>query len=235
MSEQPRDGAQPFYPLAEEILSSLRECPEAGDIILGGYFALKQYLDYRATHDLDAWWRTGRTEGAVACIQRVMRAVADRHGLRFAQREWGETLSFELADERRKIFSFQIAVRSLELEPPRKSAWEPVLVESLADNVGSKMNALVQRGAPRDFVDIMELVTRGIVSLEQCWDWWARKNPGIDLDQARAQALRHLQALGQRRPLAAIADAGERAAARRARAWIRRTLLRVPADPDHDV
>lgn len=219
-------------PLAEEILSALKECPEAGDIILGGYFALREYVDYRETHDLDAWWKTGRKEAAVACIRRVMQEVAGAHGLRFAQREWGETLSFELADERRKIFTFQIAVRSRELEPPRKSAWPPLLVESLADNVGSKMNALVQRGAPRDFLDIREVVTRGVVSVEQCWSWWAQKNPEGDVRQARAQALRHLMALEQRRPLDAIADARERTAASRARAWIRQTLLQVPTDAD---
>jgi hypothetical protein len=73
--------------------------------------------------------------------------------------------SFELADTERKVFSFQIALRSLELEPPEPSQWQPILIESLADNVGSKMNALVQRGAARDFLDIREVVIRRIAEL----------------------------------------------------------------------
>ncbi len=100
---------------------------------------------------------------------------------------WGETVSFELSDGNRKIFSFQIALRTVELDPPRESAWPPVLIESLADNVGNKVNALVQRGAPRDFLDIRQLVTNGIVSVEKCWDWWSRKNPGVGVRQAKAR------------------------------------------------
>lgn len=187
-------------------------------------------MDYRTTHDLDAWWKSGRTEPTIARLRSVMTDVAGRHGLAFNEREWGETVSFELSDEGRKVFSFQVAVRSVELEPPRPSSWEPILVESLADNVGSKMNAVVHRGAPRDFMDAREIVTRGIASVEQCWDWWSRKNPGVDVRLARAQALRHLEGLEQRRPLASIEDTGERAAARSAREWIRKTLLRVPED-----
>lgn len=232
MSDQEGVGPGRVERLAEEILSDLRKFPESGEVVLGGYFALKEYVDYRTTHDLDAWWKTGRTERTMACIRRVMEAVAERHGLTFAQREWGETVSFELSEGERKIFSFQIAARTVELEPPRNSPWKPILIESLADNVGAKMNALVQRGAPRDFLDIREVVTRGVASVEQCWDWWSRKNPGIDVRLARAQALRHLEALEQRRPIDAIGDPQDRGAARRAREWIRRALLGVPTDPD---
>jgi hypothetical protein len=219
-----------FDTLAEEILTSVRKCPDAGEIVLGGYFALKQFADYRPTHDIDAWWRTGRTERALGCIRHAVRDAGERHGLEFADREWGETASFELSNGRRKVFSFQIALRSVELEPPRLSGWSPILIESLADNVGSKMNALVQRGAARDFLDIRELVTRDVVSVQQCWDWWARKNPGVDVCQAKAHGLRHLEALELRRPLDGIADAKERIVAERTREWIRRHLLQLPSD-----
>lgn len=104
-------------------------------------------------------------------------------------------------------------------------------MESLADNVGSKMNALVQRGAPRDFMDIREVIVRGIASVAQCWQWWAGKNPGVDLSLARAQALRHLEGIKQRRLLDSIQAPEERAAASSAREWIRRTLLDVPERP----
>jgi hypothetical protein len=96
--------------------------------------------------------------------------------------------------------------------------------------VPERLNALVYRGAARDFLDIRGLVTRGIVSVEQCWDWWARKNPDDDLREGKAQAPRHLEALELRRSIGWIGDAAERTAARQAREWIRRNLLRGPGD-----
>jgi hypothetical protein len=95
--------------LATEILNALMEFQEAGELVLRGYFALKQYADYRTTNDLDAWWRTGRTERTMACLRSVMTEVAKRRGLTLAEREWGETVPFELSEEDRKIFSFQAA------------------------------------------------------------------------------------------------------------------------------
>ncbi|MCZ7638688.1 MAG: hypothetical protein M5U12_23095 [Verrucomicrobia bacterium] len=50
--ERPRE----IDPLAEAILTRLQPYPVARFIVLGGYFALKHYHDYRMTHDVDAWW-----------------------------------------------------------------------------------------------------------------------------------------------------------------------------------
>ncbi len=219
-------------PLASEILTELRGLPEADRIILGGYFVLRHYLDYRTTHDIDAWWATGRSESAMAGIRRAMETVAGRHGMQLREREWGETASFELVEAGRRIFSFQIAVRSIELEEPQMSAWSPILLESLADNVGAKMNALVQRGSARDFLDVKELVQRGIATVEQCWQWWSSKNPDLDQRLAKANVLKHLEALDLRRPLDRIEDPDEREGARRARAWIRETLLKIVRGPE---
>lgn len=219
--------------LATEVLSALTKFPEAGELVLGGYFALRRYADYRTTHDLDAWWKTGRTESTMTSVRSAMGEVAERRGLELSERSWGETVSFELLEGKRKIFSFQIAVRSVELEPATESPWPPVLVESLADTLGGKMNALVQRGAPRDFLDVHEVVARGVATVQQCWDWWSAKNPHIDVALARAQALRHLEGIEARRPLESIESGEEREAARRVREWLRGTLLGVAvADPD---
>lgn len=218
-------------PLAGEILEALRARPEAGQIVLGGYIALQHYLDYRPTHDIDAWWREGRKENALRAIRDAMAEVARRRGLDLRERAWGETSSFELIEAGTKIFSFQIAERSIELEPPHAGIWDPIGVESVADNVGAKMNALVQRGAARDFLDMKEIVTRGLASVEECWRWWIAKNPGLDAEQARAQALHHLEALEQRRPLKAIPDPEERSRADETRRWVRTSLLGVPDGP----
>ncbi len=46
------------------------------------------------------------------------------------------------------------------LEDSIESAWAPIKIKTLRDNVGAKMNALVGRGAPRDFIDIAAAIAR---------------------------------------------------------------------------
>ena len=75
-------------------------------------------------------------------------------------------------DYPRREFSFQIALRSVELEPTLISPWALILIEMLSDNVGAKMNALVDRGAPRDFTDIRKIVSAGLVTTARCWELW---------------------------------------------------------------
>ena len=145
-------------PLAEKLLSRLAGKPPSGEIVLGGYFALKHYLDYRQTHDVHAWWRTRASQATESLVDEAMRAIAAENKLDYATRRFGDTVSFELLRDKRRVFSFQIAIRSVELEPPVPSPWPPILIETLADNIGAMMNALVDRGAPRDFTDIKRLV-----------------------------------------------------------------------------
>lgn len=87
------------------------------------------------------------------------------------------------------------------------------------------MNALVQRGAPRDFVDVHQLVTAGLVTPEECWALWQRKNPDLKLDEARVEVARRLHELELRRPIETIGDLGERERASATRAWFRKTFL----------
>jgi hypothetical protein len=122
------------------------------------------------------------------------------------ERRLGDTVSFELAKAGRPRFSFQIAVRSLALDQPQPSAWPPILIETLADNVGAKMNALVSRGAPRDFMDIKMAVDEGLLTTARCWELWQAKNPGASIEAAKQNLLLHLAGLEARRPLPAITD-----------------------------
>jgi hypothetical protein len=206
-------------PLAEEVLARLAGRPEAAQIVLGGYFALKHYLDYRQTHDIDAWWQSRAGHEAVSAIEQVMGQVAAERGLGFAKRVFGDTMSFELLREKKRVFSFQIAVRSVELEPPIQSPWPPVLIETLADNIGAKMNALVDRGAPRDFADIRHVTESGLLDVRQCWDLWQRKNPGADETAAKEKVRLQLAAITARRPLESIADPNLRREAAATRQW----------------
>ena len=40
------------------------------------------------------------------------------------------------------------------------------------------MNALVNRGAPRDFLDIHAVVEADLLTPARCWELWQAKNPG---------------------------------------------------------
>jgi hypothetical protein len=218
-----------LHALARELLESLRARPEAGAIVLGGGVALQHYCEYRETVDLDAWWHGGAQAAAEALLGEVMTCVARRHGLDTARRAWRETVSYELQREDRKVFSFQIAERAVELDRPLPSAWPPVLIESFRDNLGAKMNALVERGAPRDFLDVCEVCRRGLAAASDCWDLWAQKNPGHGRDEGRLRVLHHLELLETRRPLESIVDAGERRSAHAVRRWVRGSLCGRPA------
>jgi hypothetical protein len=216
-------------PLAEIILDRLRQNPASSEIILGGYFGLQHYLNYRQTHDIDAWWRqraSGETERA---IREVMQQVAAERGGRYQERRFGETLSFEIAEADGRRMSLQIAVRDIALDAPQDSPWAPILIETLRDNLASKMNALVNRGAPRDFLDIQKAVDSGLVGMEECWRLWSLKNPGQRVVDAKGKALLNLENLAQRRPLEQIHDPIAREQARMVREWFRREFLPVTA------
>ncbi len=60
----------------------------------------------------------------------------------------GDTASDELLRDKNRVFSFKIAIRSVGLEPPVTCPWPPIPIQTLADNIGAKINALVDRGAP---------------------------------------------------------------------------------------
>ncbi|MEW6744654.1 MAG: nucleotidyl transferase AbiEii/AbiGii toxin family protein [Planctomycetota bacterium] len=212
-------------PLADKILSQLAGAAAASEIILGGYLALQHHVDYRRTHDIDAWWRERASPATEQLIQRSMQKVAADEGFTVRERRFGETMSFELSRGGKRQFAFQIALRSVVLEPPVESAWAPILLESLADTVGSKMNALVDRGAPRDFLDIKAVVEAGLVSAAECWRLWSRKNPGDTVDRAKQSVLLHLNMLEARRPLESLTQASERESVARTREWVRAVLL----------
>lgn len=216
--------------IAEATLEALSKEPLSENVILGGGIALKHYDDFRATQDIDAWWKGAREDDAFARFRALLDAVASARGLTLEHRRFGTTDSLEFKDRSaaQKVFSFQISVRDVALEDPVPSAWPPILVETLVDNVGSKMNALVNRGAPRDFVDIFRIVNDGLISSEDCWRLWQRKNEGASAEEARAKVLTHLTRLEVRRPLGTIGVPSERESAAALRQWYREGFLVEP-------
>ena len=225
---------QPRQPANSSVYA--RACIEAlsrsglGDrLSLGGAFGLAHYYEFRSTQDIDAWWQKETTHGerqrVVAVVEEALRPFGAVH-----TRAWGEVVSIELTQEKRKVFSFQIAARSALLSEPIRSPWEGVQLDTLDDLVASKMAALVERGAPRDFRDIHALCTAGILTIARCWTLWQTRQQlaGEATDRSRAAlAIRtHLARIAQARPLDGIVDARERHAAEQVRAWFAQEFLR---------
>lgn len=220
-------------PLAREVLEFLAGHADAAEIVIGGGVALAHYLDYRDTHDLDAWWATAPTGAATALLREAVTSVGRRHGLGSAERAWGETLSLELLDADRKVFSLQIAPRDRYLDATLEAAWPPVRIETLRDNVASKMTALVERGAPRDLRDIHRLCTGGLLTMADCWAIYEQKNPGRTSRDGAAKVLHAVERLELQRPLDRIAAEQERREAETVRRWYRDVFCRHPS-PHHE-
>lgn len=138
-----------------------------------------------------------------------------------------ETFSYEIVDPKKNktVFSFQIATRDMPLDAALPSAWEPLLIETLRDNIGSKMNALVNRGAPRDFVDIHELIQSGVCTIEDCWELWHMKNRSSSVSDAKDKVLHKISELEARVALEKVA-AEVRAAAAQRRAFFKEQFVR---------
>lgn len=213
-----------LHPLSRELLENLAGHAEAAEIVIGGGVALSHYLEYRDTVDLDAWWRTEPRADVLAFVEGAMQALAARHGFDYRRRTWGETESLELMRGGQKQFSFQISMRTRYLDEVIPADWQPVWIETLRDNVASKMTALVQRGAPRDFLDIHELCTCGVASMEQCWSWFSEKHPDISVDEAKRKIIARLAMIETTRPLEKIQSREKREKAALVRHWYRHTF-----------
>lgn len=218
---------------AEKTLAALAAAGLGHAISVGGALGLLHYLDYRTTHDVDAWWTS---EALPEDRERVLATVeaALRHFGEVRTRKWGEVVSLELKKDGKTVFSFQIASRSVQLQPPTTLPWSDVALDSLPDLVASKMVALVERGAPRDFRDIYVVCHAGLMAPADCWRLWSQRQlaAGSDSDPNRARLAveTHLTRISQHRPLEAIADPDQRAEAEAVRSWFTEELLHAHLD-----
>ena len=196
---------------------------------IGGAFGLAHYHEYRQTHDLDAWWRqpvNQEEQGAV--VQALTRALESFGTVR--TRAWGDVTSVELEQGGKAVFSFQIAHRSAQIDAPLEGLWPGGLgLDSFDELVASKMEALVERGAPRDFRDIHSICMAGLCTAARCWQLWEmrQKLARQDADGVRARSaiVTHLSRLAVARPLNRIIDAEQREKATRLRAWFEKEFL----------
>jgi hypothetical protein len=221
MTPSPRRPSQ-LSPYAEVVLRALAAAGLGHKISLGGALGLQHYCEYRATNDIDAWWEptaTGEEREAVLRVaEQAMRSFGST-GLR----RWGDVSSVELKVEGKIVFSFQVAIRSAQLEPTTTLPWVDVALDSLPDLVASKMVALVERGAPRDFRDVYAICQEERMSVGECWRLWKERQgrAGSDPDPYRARLAieTHLSRIAQHRPLDTIADPEQRASAASLRNW----------------
>lgn len=213
---------------AERTLRTLASSGLGHKISLGGAVGLQHYLDYRFTSDVDAWWAPSTTEEERSLVVRTVEQALGPDG-EVRTRRWGEVVSVELRRAGKTVFSFQIADRSAQLEPTTVTPWTDVALDSLADLVASKMVALVERGAPRDFRDIYTVCQAGLVNTARCWQLWKERQQraGSDADSQRARLAveTHLTRIGLHRPLDRIDEPDQRLEAERVRSWVRTELL----------
>lgn len=213
---------------AEKTLQAVAREGLGHKISLGGALGLQHYHEYRTTHDVDAWWDDSASAAdkarVLSVIEETLRAFGD-----VRTRQWGEVVSLDLRVGTRTIFNFQIATRSALLESPTRVPWADVALDSFPDLVASKMVALVERGAPRDFLDIYTVCDAELVTAYQCWDLWRQRQQlaGSDADPRRARlALEtHLARIAQHRPLAEIPEPEQRAEAEKLRNWFLKEFL----------
>ena len=218
---------------AETCLQALVASGLNDKISLGGAFGLLHYLDYRATHDVDAWWDASATrqekDQVIAAIERALNAYGQ-----VQKRAWGDVVSVELVQANKTAFSFQIAQRSAQLQPSRSATWIDVALDSFPDLLAGKMVALIERGAPRDFRDIFALCNAGLTTPRKCWNVWRQRQKlaGSDSDTRRAQLAieTHLARIALHRPLDTIPDPGQREEAEQVRAWFRGECLDALVD-----
>ncbi|MGA2489933.1 MAG: nucleotidyl transferase AbiEii/AbiGii toxin family protein [Anaerolineales bacterium] len=207
---------------ARACLEALVKANLAVRISLGGALGLLHYLDYRPTHDVDAWWSESVTEQQRQAVVRVLETTLSDFG-RVHVRAWGDVVSVELSQEGKTVFSFQIATRSVRLEEPILAGWIDIPLDSLADLAASKMVALVERGAPRDFLDIFALCQAGLLSMDECWAVWRKRQTlaGSDADTRRARLAieTHLERIALHRPLEKIVDLQQFQQAKQLRDW----------------
>ncbi len=214
-------------PYALACFRALREAGLSDVVSIGGALGLFHYLEYRSTHDADAWWQEEAGSEQRQQVIHVIETALQQFGAT-RTRTWGDVVSIELLQQGKAVFSFQIASRDVRL---RDSIWvqdEGIRLDSLPDLIAAKMNALIERGAPRDFLDIFTLCFHQLAEPEECWALWQERQTlsgeDSDFERARLAIETHLERIALHRPLESL-SAEQRAQAETVRRWFREVFL----------
>lgn len=206
-------------------LEALQHSGSGRFIVLGGAFGLAHYHEYRMTKDIDAWWTENAGEKEKEEVVRRLETTLAGFG-DVQLRRFGDVVSVDLRKDNQVVFNFQIAARSALLRTPLESPWPPVALDAFEDLIASKMTALIERGAPRDFLDIYEVCKQKLVTVSQCWELWKERekargvespDPGLGCEGL----LLHLSRIERLRPLESIRDKNQRKHAEAVRNWFK--------------
>jgi predicted nucleotidyltransferase component of viral defense system len=194
-------------------------------ISLGGAIGLAHYYEYRTTKDVDAWWTADATEQVKKTVIALLKKNLENFG-EVSIRRFGDVVSIDLTKEKKVYFNFQIACRSALLRPLVKSPLPDINLDSLEDLIASKMTALIERGAPRDFLDIYQVCVHGFSTPAQCWLLWQEREQSrgvanINIELAIEAILLHLNRIEKSRPLQSISDVNTRNQAQKVREWFK--------------
>ena len=191
---------------------------------------LAHYHEYRTTKDVDAWWTSDTTKEEQQKVIIMLMKTLEKFG-EIEVRTFGDVVSLDLFQEGLVCFNFQIARRSVQLLPSLLSPWDPVKLDSFEDLVASKMTAFVERGIPRDFLDIYEICHQKICTIQKCWELWIEreKKRGIehlDVTLATNAIGLHLSRIEKMRPLESIKDVQARKQAKKLREWFKNEFFK---------
>jgi len=229
MAEQAPRAPSNLNEYARTCLEALQRLGVSRYLSIGGAVGLAHYFEFRKTKDVDCWWTEAVGEDdQQAVIERLESELS--HLGRVRTRRFGDVVSVDLFVDNQQVFNFQIAKRSARLSPLLDSPWPPIHLDSLEDLVASKMTALIDRGAPRDFVDIHHCCVLGLCTVEACWALWRRRQQAreipADVREACEAVLVHLARIEKQRPLNTLSDAADRERARQVRQWYKREFCR---------
>jgi len=214
---------------ARECLNALAQAGLGRCVSLGGAFGLAHYYEYRATHDVDAWWTAEATRDARTRVVAVLEQTLAPFG-QTRTRTWGDVVSVDLRQDGRTVFNFQIATRSARLRDEVTGVWPgEIRLDSFDDLLASKMTALINRGAPRDFLDIYTLCRAGQTDIATCWRLWQERQKAAgeddDLQRARLAVRAHLARIEAVRPLAEQPNGPNRERSAAVRTWFEQEFL----------
>lgn len=218
---------------AELSLQALSQSGFANRISLGGAVGLMHYHEYRPTHDVDAWWIPTTSLDERQQVIQLLESTLHPYG-EVRTRQWGDVTSVDLRQNKRTVFSFQIAARSVQLSSLEQLPWNGILLDSFVDLVASKMVALVERGTPRDFRDIYVLCQENLTNVAECWQLWHQRQEmagsNTDIQRAFLAVQLHLERIEKHRPLSLITESNARENARLLRAWFHKELIHVGSE-----
>lgn len=190
------------------ILTEIQKDPIDELCIVGGV-ALNHYIPYRTTDDLDTSWINGKPNlNTLRKLEIIGNKLSKEYNLIMKKEDNNTVNSFNFFNKQdEKVFSIDCSIRSKFVEKklikPLNPSIQGIQVESLYDNITSKVTALIERGIPRDITDTIEIIKKTNISFEVImtnltnYYKWSDKEKSQKLDKIE----KNVNAIFTRRPI----------------------------------